>query len=1173
MHSRRKDACTARHANFVWRVKGQYKNMSKSLATKNVAAVLIGVGLVFAFTFSFAQTAKADALSDLQAQVNALLAQIAAMQGGSGSQQAGGLACSLTFKQNLTIGSTGTEVLALQKFLNSIDGTQLATTGAGSPGNETSYFGSISRAAVSKFQQKYGITPTAGYWGPISRAKANSLCTTTTPPVVTIPPGGGVVTPTGPGITIAAAAQPANSLAPKSAARVPFTTFTLTNNTSSAVTVNGITIQRTGLAQDAVFSGLVLVDQNGLQVGTSKTLNSNHQAVVGDTFTLNAGESKTYTVAGNMAADQTSYSGQVVSVSVIGVNTSVPVTGSLPITGAQQTVNNTLTLGSVSTSTSAFDPQSTQTKNIGDTRVKFSGIKFTAGSTEDLKLYSIRWRQVGTASSVDLANVETVVDDVAYPTNVSIDGKYYTTSFPGGLLIEKGFSKDMHVRGDIVGTNSASRTVDFDIDKVTDVYFVGQTYGYGVAPSGTFQPWYGGFATTINAGTVTTIGKANEVPAQNIAPNVANQPLGGFVADIKGEPISAAQMIFQFNYSSGAASSNLLTNVSLVDEDGKVVAGPVDGVVTVLSQQKVTFSDSVTFPTGRHIYTLKGKVPTSVANNVTITASTTPSSDWTTITGQTSGNTITISTGVFAMNTMTVKTATLAITMSTTPTSQTVPAGRQGLTMANVKIDASQSGEDVRMSSIPIELTVVTGVVGDITSCQLFDGSTALNTGSNVPTNAASGTHTTFTFDNSKIIPKGAILTLALKCNVSSNATTGATYVWSLDSTDTFTATGASGSSVTPSVTTGDSGTFTIGAATLSIATDPSSPAYTLAVAGTSGVTLGAYKFSALNSDVTLTRVGVNLGSVTASSTEADIGQLTLWAGGSQIGTVTFPGSARAATSTNLSLVVPATQSVTITVKGDLAAQGATLPSHPGALLTVDVDVNGATGNKNTSGISEGSTIDPTGSSAVSGVRVFRTVPTVARITPSSSTLVAQAGVTLYQFSIKADAANDLALARLTINVATSSVSTTNGTTSVGSLKVFAYTDSSFSNGVPGFTDGQVVATITALLSGGNNVATTSSILTIPKGQTYYFRVTGEVTQVAGSTGSAGSVTTKLVGDSAYPSLSTLMGDLATVSTSNFLWSPLSTTSTAAAANLDWTNGFGVTGLPSGGTDSFTLTK
>lgn len=1145
--------------------------MSKSLATKNVAAVLIGIGLILAFTFSFATSAKADALSDLQAQVNLLLQQIAALQAGSASTSGG--AC-FTFTQKATVGTKGGEVMEIQKFLNS-HGAVVSASGAGSVGNETTYFGAKTKAAVATFQAGNGITPTAGYWGPVTYAKANSLCTLATTPPGTTPPGTTppVVTPTGPGITIAAAAQPANSLAPKGTARVPFTTFTLTNNTSAAVAVNGITIQRTGLAQDAVFSGIVLIDQNGLQVGTSKTLNSNHQAIIGDTFTINAGETKTFTVSGNMAASLESYSGQIVSISVIGVNTSVPVSGSLPITGAQQTANNTLTIGSVSTSTSAFDPQSTQTKNIGDTRVKFSGIKFTAGSAEDLKLYSIRWRQVGTASSVDLTNVETIVDDVAYPTVVSTDGKYYTTSFPGGLLIEKGFSKDVYVRGDLVGTNSASRTVDFDIDKVTDVYFVGQTYGYGVAPSGTTQPWYNGFATTINAGTVTTIGKANEVPAQNIAPNVANQPLGGYVADIKGEPISVAQHVFQLNYSSGAASSNLLTNVSIVDENGKVIAGPVDGVAIGGTEQKVTFSDSVTYPTGRHIYTLKGKVPTSVANNVTITASTTPSSQWTNITGQTSGNTISISTGNFSMNTMTVRTATLSITMSSTPTSQTVPAGLQGLTMANVKLDASQSGEDVRMSSIPLRLTVVTGVVGDITSCQLYDGSTALNTGSNVPTNAASGTATTFTFDNSKIVSKGGILTLALKCNVSSNATTGATYIWSVNSSDTFTATGSSGSSVSPTVTTANSGTFTIGAATLTVTTDPSSPAYGLAVAGTSGVTLGAYKFSALNDDITLTRVGVNLGTITASSTEADLGQLTLWAGGSQIGTVTFPGGARAATSTALSLIVPKNGSVTVTVKGDLAAQGASLPTHPGALLTVDVDVAGATSNKNTSGISQGATIDPTGSTAVSGVRVFRTTPVVARIAPSSATLIAQAGQTLYQFSIAANAGNDLALARLTINVATSSASTANGTTSVSDLKVYAYTDSSFSSGVSGFTDGQVVATITGLLNGGNNVATTSSIVTIPKGSTYYFRVKGTVSQAVGTTGSAGTVSTYIVGDAAYPNLSTLMGNLASVSPGNFLWSPLSTTSTAAAANIDWTNGFGVSGLPSGGTDSFTLSK
>src|SRR3989344_5377948 len=241
--------------------------MSKALATKNVATVLVAVAMIFGFAFAFATPAKADVLSDLQAQIQALLAQISALQGGSGSQQVGGLAC-INFTQNLTIGSTGSEVMGLQKFLNSIDGTQVATAGAGSPGNETSYFGGLTRAAVSKFQQKYGITPTAGYWGPISRAKAASLCSG----VVVVPPGTPTPTPTptGPGITVMAAVQPANSLAPGGTSRVPFTTFTLTNNTGAAVTVTGITVQRAGLGNDAVFSGIVLVDEQGLQVGIAK---------------------------------------------------------------------------------------------------------------------------------------------------------------------------------------------------------------------------------------------------------------------------------------------------------------------------------------------------------------------------------------------------------------------------------------------------------------------------------------------------------------------------------------------------------------------------------------------------------------------------------------------------------------------------------------------------------------------------------------------------------------------------------------------------------------------------------------------------------------------------------------------------------------------------------------
>lgn len=127
--------------------------------------------------------ARAATSAEIQAQIAALLAQIAALQAQSGTPGS----C-YAFTTDLTLGSNGEAVRQLQIALNA-KGYQVATAGAGSAGNESTYFGGLTRVALARYQAAMGISPAAGYFGPVTRAKLNASCTTTNP-------GGGTGTTT-----------------------------------------------------------------------------------------------------------------------------------------------------------------------------------------------------------------------------------------------------------------------------------------------------------------------------------------------------------------------------------------------------------------------------------------------------------------------------------------------------------------------------------------------------------------------------------------------------------------------------------------------------------------------------------------------------------------------------------------------------------------------------------------------------------------------------------------------------------------------------------------------------------------------------------------------------------------------------------------------------------------
>jgi len=912
-------------------------NMSIALTTQKVAAAAIGVAMVF--SFAFVTPAQAQSVDDLAAQIASLLstisslqAQLAGMTGGTTTTTTG----SYNFTLSHDVGDQGGEVMNIQKFLNG-NGFTVSTSGAGSAGNETSYFGNRTKQAVVAFQNAnaasiltpVGLSAGTGYWGPSTRAKANSMggSTTTTTPGTTVP--------TGTGVTVSAAAQPANGLAPESAARVPFTKFTVTNNSGAAQTINNVTVQRGGLSSNLSFDGVVLLDQNGTQLGNAKVLNSNDQATIGSAVTLNAGETRTFTVAANMEAVLDARAGEVATFSVVSVNTSATVAGSLPITGAAHTINATLAIGAVTGIRGSEDPNSDKTEEVGTSNYTFTAVRLTAGSAENVRLHSIRFDMSGSASQTDLANVMAYVDGVAYtPTIV---GDVYTVMFGSGIVINEGLNKEIVVKGDIVG--GTNRTVAFDIEEFTDIHVTGETYGYGITVSDggagftTTEPVYNASVVTIAAGTFNSVSRSNAAPAANIGVQNSDELLGAFSMDLKGESINVQTMNFDLTVDAGSTSRQI-TNVTLVDQNGSVLAGPVDS--SVLTTSGGTNTDALTFssidlPVGVTTIFVRGQLDSNWANDDTLAISTIPSSDWSDAQGNSTGDSVTLPTATATANTMTVKSAALSATTLTQPSARSIVDGANDFVFATASLDAANSGEDVKVTGLVLEDTLgdagddagtidnveiwanLSGgttndsVRGDVYETRVADAEQFSDTG-------ASDETLVITLDTQITIAKNSSIEIAVVADLATGATAGDTHTISID-TDSgdVTAVGlTSGTSVT--ITPAGAGqTMTVaGTGTLTTSVDSSSPDAGLILDNTTAEqTIGVFRLASDNVEA------LDLDSLIVKAANLPVAKYVFYNGATKIGEKTNTGVAAGVEVffNDGAVTVPADGHILITVK------------------------------------------------------------------------------------------------------------------------------------------------------------------------------------------------------------------------------------------------------------------
>ncbi len=137
------------------------------LNTKKIVAVAVGFALaltVFAAVGASTASAQAMSLSQL-VDLFISLGIISPDKAAAAKAAVTSSSASVVITRDLTIGSQGNDVAALQNAI----GVSPAT----------GYFGSITKAAVQKYQAAHGIS-TTGYVGPLTRASLNSSMTTTT---------------------------------------------------------------------------------------------------------------------------------------------------------------------------------------------------------------------------------------------------------------------------------------------------------------------------------------------------------------------------------------------------------------------------------------------------------------------------------------------------------------------------------------------------------------------------------------------------------------------------------------------------------------------------------------------------------------------------------------------------------------------------------------------------------------------------------------------------------------------------------------------------------------------------------------------------------------------------------------------------------------------------------
>ncbi len=1082
------------------------------------------VSLATAVMMMGPSVASAATVEELTAQINALMAQLSSLQGTT-STTPSAASCASVFTKTLKQGMTDAEVMNLQKVLNMNAATQVASTGVGSKGMETSYFGAMTKAAVVKFQEMYaadiltpnGLTKGTGLVGASTRAKLNMMCSSTT----TTTPGGSTTTPgttTGTG----AVSVMVDPTSPASGsiivgASMKIAVFKLTNNGTSPAKVTSVKMKRTGISSDTTLRNVYLYNgetriTDAASVATGNINFSDNSGIV----MIPAMSSVMLGVVAELDSSASNVS-QTIGVMLTDVMVDGVMASGLPTSAAQHMV---VSAPSGMTSVSFNSTTNPVTSGNIDPQVDYVMWQNTVQvGSRDALMSSLRFRQTGSVSSGDLKNFRLYVDGVQVGTAVDMvsANQYVEFNFATPVTLKAG-GRTVKLVADIVG--GSNKTFAFSVQQAVDATFWDSQLSVIVAPLVNSLPFtaVAGASQTINQGTL-TITKATDSPSGNIVLQGSGVTLAKFKVKAAGEKLKIENLRVNFTYTGAASAATAQLRNGALFVDGVQVGSTQ--AINEDSHGTLTYTQ---FNLGSSLIVEPGKdVTLEVRGDVYNVGTTQFVANETFVVNVVAGSSNvykTSSYGYFSnsavsASTLTVSSGSMTVAKATAYANQTLVVPQTAAKIGEFNVTTG-STEGLNLN----QFTLSIGGTGDVTKLQ--DVYIVYGSKTTVVKSTVSSSSNTYSINEN--VAANVTMNVKVYATMNTGMNSSSTIIPTLQVDGTSQSSGNSSSN-----SPGTAGqTMTVGTGALTVALDSSAPV-SANVTANSMPKVASFKFTASNDSFTVTEL-------TATTTDSSaIVELVFKDGATEIGRQPFNGTV--ATKTGLSIAVPANTTKIIDVYHNIGNVG-TNAGATGGTTTLALT---AVKYRNSNGIETTTYMSVVGNN----MYVYKSKPTLSLVA-LPTTVLAAGTQTIAKFSITADAAGPVSWNKAVFALATSTNATVTGTP-----LLYDDADQSTSIGTCALNVGTTLITCT-----GMNKSVTGT-------KTYVLKATVGGTIGTGSTVQT-TIATSALGHATPAAYTTVAATGAT-----FVWSDEAIIG-HDLTTLDWNNDALVKNIP---TDSQTMSK